>query len=92
MKQYKVKLNWKISDKRNSGFYRGTSTLLTNAKNEIEAINNAISFAESLPNWELKRNNIDTSIFMDGCRWYGKSEIEEIISVKEMQPIELVNG
>lgn len=85
MKQYEVKLIWIVSDTRENcsgGYFSGTSTLLTNAKNQIEAINYAIFFAANLPNWEYKRNNIDTSIFMDGCRWYGKSQIQNIISVK----------
>ena len=74
-----------------NGFYRGTSILLTNAKNQIEVINNAISFAENIPDWEYKRNSIDVSIFKDGCRWYGKTQIEKILSIKEMKPVELVS-
>ena len=85
MKQYEVKLNWVITDKRNihmEPYMCGTSTLLTSAKNQIEAINNAIIFAADLPFWEYKRNNIDESLFKDGCRWYGKTQITDIISIK----------
>ena len=85
MKQYQIEFNWIITDKRKSdlGSYMcGNTRLIVKAKNQIEAINDAISFCEMLPDWELERNNINIEIFKDGCKYYGKSQIEKITSVK----------
>lgn len=85
MKQYKVEFNWIITDKRKSdlGTYQcGNSSLIVKAKNQIEAVNEAITFSEMLPDQELEKNHIDIERFKDGCRYYGKSQIEKITSVK----------
>ena len=86
MKKYEVTLEWSIKDTRdiNGGYYEGTSILVTNSANKVDAINQAISFAGQLPSWEFERNGINLEQYREGniCRYYYMTQVSRIINVK----------
>lgn len=86
MKKYEIKIEWEIRDTKNlnSGFKTGTSTLICEAKNKEEVVNQAIFFASHLPSWELSENDIDVEDYREGkiCTYYYATQISKVISIK----------
>lgn len=85
-----IEIEWQIHDTRpdHPGFRTGKSTLICDTKSVEEAISNAISFAESLPDWEFTKNNIDLEEYREYliCRYYHETKLSKIISIKKFQP------
>ena len=84
MKNYEVKFEWEARDTRTGGFRTGTSTLVVNAKSKVDALNQTISCARSMPSWEFERNNINYEDYRDGkyCTYHCETMLSKIISVK----------
>ena len=84
-----ITIEWRIWDTRenNPGFRNGTSKLQVKVKNNIEAMNQAIWFAENLPTWELERNGIDENDYREGkiCRYYYKTQISKIVKIENVK-------
>ena len=83
-----ITFEWIIYDSRKGlgcGFSTGTSTLEVTAKNYAEVMNHVISFCESVPSWEFKRNNIDLEQYREdakSCRYFYHTQLLSIISIK----------
>lgn len=88
MKTYQIIIEWTINDTRENhyGFKLGTSKFLVKAKNQIEALNEAIKNVEQLPNWEFERNEIDLNDYREGntSRYHYETRISKILSVKAL--------
>ena len=84
-KQYLITIKWIIErTDGNYGFQVGYSKFQPTAKNKVEAINDAIDFAENIPSSEFERNGIDLreSKFIQDCRVMYKTRIEKIMSIE----------
>ena len=83
----KITIEWEIHDTRenHTGFRTGTSTLIVENETIEEDINDAIQFADSLPSWELERNNIDEQDYREGnvCRYYYRTQLSKIVKIEK---------
>ena len=88
-KEKLIVLEWKIEDTRENhpGYRIGTSKLQVKVKNNIEAMNQAIWFAENLPSWELERNGIDENDYREYpiCRYYYKTTLARIVKIENVK-------
>ena len=80
-------IEWKIYDTRNEdGDYDiGISKLAIESKNYAELMNTVIDFAKDLPNFELKRNDINLEEYREGklCRYHYRTELSSILKIEE---------
>ena len=83
-KNYEVKFEWEVKDTRTGVFRTGTSTLVVNAKNKLDALNQTIACAGHMPSWEFERNNINLEEYREFpiCTYHYETMISKIISVK----------
>jgi len=78
-----ITFEWEITDTRTGGFRTGITKFATHAKNKIEAINDAISFATHLPSAEIERNGIDLEEYREYpvCSYYYETRLTKILKV-----------
>jgi len=84
MKKYKITIEWEIhSTKEDDGYYTGKSTLECEVKSIEELMNNAIDFANNIPSWEFKKNNIDIEEYRNKpyCRYYYRTQLSKIVEI-----------
>lgn len=83
MKKYEIRFQWKIEDSRDEsrGWRTGKTTFICYAKNKVEAINNTIDFAMSLPQSAIEDNNISLNDYRKGntCCYYYRTQLTRII-------------
>lgn len=81
-------IEWEIhhTDK-SQGFKTGTSVLDCQVKDMAELMNNAISFVNNLPSWELKRNNIDLQEYRPSnlCCYYYRTQLSKVIKIEKIK-------
>lgn len=85
---YRITIEWEIHHTNKvQGFRTGTSVLECQVKDMAELINHAIDFANSIPSWELKKNNIDLQDYRPSklCCYYYRTQLSKIIKIEEVE-------
>lgn len=81
-KMMKVRFQWKIEKDGEHGLYRIGETAVSSVTDDIvEAINNAIEFAEHLPTIEIEGNGISLNDYMEGCKVCYKTHLTKVLRV-----------
>ena len=84
-----ITIEWEIRDTReeNPGYRTGVSKLQVKCKSYADAMNQAIWFADNLPDWELERNGIDREEYRNYpvCRYYYETKLSKIISIENVK-------
>ncbi len=81
-----VTFEWEIRNtKEGIGYRTGVSKVVTTRRKMSDIMNTVIEFANNLPSWELKRNNIDLNEYRESptiCRYHYETKLSKIIKIE----------
>lgn len=80
---YLVIFEWKIEHTQ-KGFYRtGVSKYKVYGRNQLDAFNEIIRLAESMPSWDFEENKINIKDFMSNCVCLYKTQLTKVLSIEK---------